>query len=226
MQNIKTRKILGYDDVAACSPGENHEPLVDIRTYDRGVQTEYFKPDMQPYTGNAMFLRDTVAKKLGRIDSRLARKNLQLKVVYGYRHPKVQEMYFRKRRQELALQFPDLTDDQLNRRTHDFVAVPEVAGHPTGGAVDLTITDMSGRELDMGSHIADYSDHDKIRTFTSKISSEQDANRHFLHDLMTSEGFAPFYGEWWHFSYGDREWGAFYGFEKSMYDSLDYMIAT
>lgn len=226
MQNIKARKILGYDDVAICAPNENGEPLVDIRDYDRGVQTEYYKSDMQPYTGDAMYLRDAVAKKLALIDSQLADKDLRVKVVYGYRHPKVQEMYFQKRKQELARQFPKLSSDQLDHRTHDFVAMPDVAGHPTGGAVDLTVTDMSGRELDMGTHIADYDDHDKIKTFSSKINSKQAANRRFLHDLMTKEGFAPFYGEWWHFSYGDREWGAFYGFEKSLYDSLDFIMTA
>ncbi|MDR3125675.1 MAG: hypothetical protein LBU20_01195 [Candidatus Nomurabacteria bacterium] len=27
---------------------------------------------------------------------------------------------------------------------------------------------------------------------------------------MMSQGFAPYDGEWWHFSYGDREWAAWY----------------
>jgi len=31
-------------------------------------------------------------------------------------------------------------------------------------------------------------------------------NRQLLHDLMVKEGFAPFYGEWWHFFLWDREW--------------------
>ena len=34
---------------------------------------------------------------------------------------------------------------------------------------------------------------------------------------MVAEGFAPFDGEWWHFSYGDREWAAFYGLSQTLY---------
>lgn len=48
-------------------------------------------------------------------------------------------------------------------------------------------------------------------------SPEQAQRRSLLHDLMVAEDFAPFYGEWWHFSYGDREWAAFYNVEKAMY---------
>lgn len=35
---------------------------------------------------------------------------------------------------------------------------------------------------------------------------QQKENRFLLQDLMLLVGFAPYYGEWWHFSYGDREW--------------------
>lgn len=34
------------------------------------------------------------------------------------------------------------------------------------------------------------------------------------------ENFAPYYGEWCHFSYGDREWAAFYGQAKTLYAPL------
>jgi hypothetical protein len=53
---------------------------------------------------------------------------------------------------ELLTQFqadPSLDSDLLIERTHLFVALPTVAGHPTGGAVDLTIA-CSGEELDLG----------------------------------------------------------------------------
>jgi D-alanyl-D-alanine dipeptidase len=37
---------------------------------------------------------------------------------------------------------------------------------------------------------------------------------------MVAAGFAPFYGEWWHFSYGDREWAAVYGEPAALYGPL------
>jgi D-alanyl-D-alanine dipeptidase len=37
---------------------------------------------------------------------------------------------------------------------------------------------------------------------------------------MTSVGFAPFDGEWWHFSYGDREWAYFYKKKNALYGQI------
>ena len=90
-----------------------------------------------------------------------------------------------------------------------------------GGAIDLTITSSQG-DLDMGTMIGDFTDSDKIKTFAKNISQAQKENRQLLHDLMLKENFAPFYGEWWHFSYGDKEWAAFYGHQKSLYSILDF----
>lgn len=58
--------------------------------------------------------------------------------------------------------------------------------------------------------IVNFSDPQKIQTFSDEISGQQATNRKFLHDYMVGQGFSPFYGEWWHFSYGDREYGAIY----------------
>ena len=75
----------------------------------------------------------------------------------------------------------------------------------------------------MGSSIANYSNLDIIKTYAAGLSANQIANRRRLHDAMIAEGFAPFYGEWWHFSYGDREWAAFYG-RTALYGPVDFRI--
>jgi len=38
---------------------------------------------------------------------------------------------------------------------------------------------------------------------------------------MVEAGFAPFTGEWWHFSYGDREWAAIWGRDAAIYEQLE-----
>jgi zinc D-Ala-D-Ala dipeptidase len=220
VQNLKSRKILGYEDLAACAPGESTEPLVDIRKYDAQIQAQHVKKDMLPYVGDVMMVRDEVAKKVARVNEALMQEGLRVKVVYGYRHPDIQNKYFNRRRNELKTEFPNLSSNELDRLTHDFVAIPEVAGHPTGGAVDLVPVDEKGKVLDMGTKIADYTDTDAIRTFSKRVSPDQRQNRMVLHDLMIREGFAPFYGEWWHFSFGDREWAAFYGKKKALYGPI------
>ena len=178
---------------------------------------------MKSIAGEEIYVRSSVAEKLNKVNLALKKINqdYRLKIVYGYRHPDIQKKYFDKRKKELTLQNPNLSPEQSKGLTHNFVAAPEVAGHVVGGAIDLTITSSQG-DLDMGTMIGDFTDSDKIKTFAKNISQAQKENRQLLHDLMLKENFAPFYGEWWHFSYGDKEWAAFYGHQKSLYSILDF----
>lgn len=219
--SVAPRKILTYDELVKIQPGNKTEKLVDARLYDPTIICRYDKHDMKQYTGNTMLVRDSVAKKLARVNSALQIDNYTLKVVYGYRHPDVQQAYFDKRRKAIRQDQPSLSDEDVKKHTHNFVAVPDVAGHPTGGAVDVTIVDETGEELDMGLPIADYSDPSKMKTFADNITRRQNNNRQLLHDLMLSQGFAPFYGEWWHFSYGDQEWAVFYQKKTSLFGPVD-----
>ena len=217
-----SRRILGYDDITRVPSGISTEPLLDVQAFDVSIIAQYHKYDMLPYTGERILVRRALAKKLAAVNRNLQRQGFTLKVVYGYRHPEVQETYFKNRKDKLAQESPSLSEEQLNRLTHSFVAVPDVAGHPTGGAVDLTIVDTKGNDIDMGTPIADYTDPEKIRTFAEGLTDRQAQYRKLLHDTMVTQGFAPFYGEWWHFSYGDREWAAFYGKKIALYGAISW----
>lgn len=222
MENyLVSHKILGYDDLKAVDAGFSPEPLVDVRTYDARILAEYNKDDMRPYTGDIILVRDALAQKLADVNDELETSDLRLKIVYGYRHPNVQQAYFDKRQSEIKAISPELEGEALERYTHNFVAVPDVAGHPAGAAVDVTVVDAQGNEIDMGTGIADYSDPLLIHTFDPRITQEQRNNRLVLHDLMVDQGFAPFYGEWWHFSYGDREWAAFNHKKIALYGAIE-----
>ena len=72
----------------------------------------------------------------------------------------------------------------------------------------------------IGGEIADFSYLDRLSTYSSVVSLEQTNRRLLLHDLMIAEGFAPFYGEWWHFAYGDREWATFYHLSEALYSPV------
>jgi len=219
------RKIITYQELAAISEGENKEPLVDVRRYDPTIIAQYKKKDMLFYTGERIFVRDTVARKLARANRTLRKiGKFRLEVVYGYRHPDVQKKYFEQRRAELRASRPSLTDEELDILTHNFIAIPSVAGHPTGGAIDVTIVDAVGDDLDFGTQIADFKNTERIKTFAKALSNKQKKNRLLLHDILVREGFAPFYGEWWHFSYGDLEWACFYGKTKSIYSTIKFKV--
>lgn len=78
--------------------------------------------------------------------------------------------------------------------------------HSTGAAVDLTIVDEFGRELDMGSLI---DEHENAHPDAFEESEHPDAgtfqrNRDTLKAFMESVGFSRLAHEWWHFSLGDQ----------------------
>ncbi|MDD5249855.1 MAG: M15 family metallopeptidase [Rhodocyclaceae bacterium] len=81
--------------------------------------------------------------------------------------------------------------------------------HGTGAAVDLTLEDASGREIDMGSPIDEttarsYPDH--FANAAAPFMQAFHDNRQLLDKVMTAAGFRRHRHEWWHFSLGDQMW--------------------
>lgn len=218
---MKNNTILTYDDVKKIKGGRSSEKLVGAQSFDKTITVQYEKFDMVAYTGFEILVRETVARKLAMVNKQLKIKyDLRLKIVYGYRSIEVQTSYFMKKQTELQLANPELSPEKLAVLTHNFVAVPEVAGHVTGGAVDVTLVDANGITCDMGTKIADFTDEIRIKTFATGITANQRRLRQILLNEMMAVGFAPFLGEWWHFSYGDKEWAAYYGKSKGPYDPI------
>lgn len=216
MNNIVNKTILKYSDVKIIKSGDSTEPLVDVRKYCADITTNQGDGKTSLYDGTTILVRDTVAKKLANISSKL-KNNMRLNIACGYRDPKIQRNIFKRERAKILNQNPGISSDYADELTHALIAVPDVAGHTVGGAVDITIIDSNDTPLDMGTDIADFNSPDKIATYSSLLTKKQSDNRKLLHDLMISENFAPFYGEWWHFSYGDKEWAAFYNHDKAIY---------
>lgn len=81
----------------------------------------------------------------------------------------------------------------------EYVADPKKGSiHNRGGAVDITLVDLNGKELDMGTtfdHFGPEAHHDY-----ENLSEEIKDNRKFLRNTMTSFGFRIFESEWWHYN--------------------------
>ncbi|MFL6671826.1 MAG: M15 family metallopeptidase [Massilia sp.] len=82
--------------------------------------------------------------------------------------------------------------------------------HSYGMALDITILDESGAELDMGTGFDDMTDLShpaKEPGFLAegKLTGQQVANRQLLRDAMFHAGFLGINTEWWHFDCGDRD---------------------
>lgn len=81
--------------------------------------------------------------------------------------------------------------------------------HSFGMAVDITLVDAAGAELDMGTPFDDLSERSHPALEDKFVASgilqvEHLQNRHLLKDAMTHAGFRSINTEWWHFDCGDR----------------------
>ncbi|QIH40058.1 M15 family metallopeptidase [Flavobacterium sp. Sr18] len=70
--------------------------------------------------------------------------------------------------------------------------------HNRGGAVDITLVDRFGKELDMGTSF-DFFGREASHNYLN-VSEEVKKNRIVLKTIMTSNGFNSFDSEWWHYN--------------------------
>lgn len=76
--------------------------------------------------------------------------------------------------------------------------------HNRGAAVDLTIVDSTGTELDMGTEF-DYFGKEAHHTYTEHSDTIQ-TNRDLLKSTMESVGFSSIRTEWWHYSFKGKSY--------------------
>lgn len=80
----------------------------------------------------------------------------------------------------------------------DYIMPPDKGSHHTRGvAIDLTLVDATGQELDMGTGFDDLSP--RAHHGAPSVSPEVAANRYLLLGIMTTAGWDFFRNEWWHY---------------------------
>jgi D-alanyl-D-alanine dipeptidase len=80
-----------------------------------------------------------------------------------------------------------------------YVADPQKGSiHNRGGAVDITLVDIKGKELDMGTSF-DYFGIEASHKYNN-LSETVKENRKLLRHVMTTANFNPFESEWWHYN--------------------------
>ena len=132
-----------------------------------------------------------------------------LTLVEGYRSPARQKALWDQQLSAVRGAYPNISVEEVERLTRLRIAQPSPigGGHQTGGAVDVTLTDTEGMELDMGTCVQEFT---KLTPMYSKpLPTDVRKRRHILCRAMERAGFANYPGEWWHFSYGDRIWAAY-----------------
>jgi D-alanyl-D-alanine dipeptidase len=219
--NMLKRIIVSRGERLSVNPSDNGELMVKADTYDPAMVVKPALPDMRPFTGDDIYVREGVAKMLARANRKLQMAGYYLIVGYGYRKREIQEKYWEEAIVLVKKKHHDWTDEQIEDEADKHAADPQVAGHVTGGCVDVTIG-KDGAPVDMGVPLDEIpAGEEKIKTFGECISGEQMSNRMMLYQVMTEAGFMPFFGEYWHFMYGDREWAYFSGLSESLYGNKD-----
>jgi D-alanyl-D-alanine dipeptidase len=216
-------KMLKYADYANVPVIEVEEIVLFEAVPQQGVlRVEHTDAQMSELTGGSVYVRRPVVDLLYWAGQELKNldRTLTLKVVYGFRALELQTQLFEQAKAALAEQYPD--PDQLVEEAHRQVAVPSVAGYPTGGAVAVDIL-RDGLPVDMGTAAMEAS-RDSF-TFSPFVSREAWDHRQLLRRAMMAAGFAPYDGEWWHFSYGDKEWARFYRKPGALYDQVSFADA-
>ncbi len=160
--------------------------LVEITKIDPtlAVDLKYAKKDnflkKSVYPVKKAVLQLEVAKKLAEANSEFHKYGLTIKVWDAYRPLSVQKMMWK-----------IMPDD-------DFVANPSHGSvHNRGAAVDITLIDKNGINVEMPSDFDDFTE--KAFIDYSGASAQAIKNREFLAGIMMKHGFTRLKSEWWHF---------------------------
>ncbi|MFI9307371.1 M15 family metallopeptidase [Streptomyces triculaminicus] len=199
--------------VAAIGVQECGEPLVDVR---RSVLlVDGSRSDAE---GAFAHLREGVLERLLAAQTGLP-DGVRLLVVGGYRPPALQARYFEEYAAALRALNPAWSDDEVRVRASRYVAPPEIGPHTAGAAVDLTLADAGGRELDLGTrtNAMPEESHGACYTAATNISARARELRQVLGTTLASAGLVNYPSEWWHWSFGDRYWALLTGATSALY---------
>jgi len=163
--------------------------LVNIQELDSTILIDVRYATENNFTGQRLYeiakvyLIKKAAEALVKANKYLKEKyNLRLKVYDGYRPLSVQK--------KMWAIMPD----------ERYVANPiKGSRHNRGCAVDLTLVDSFGNELDMGTPYDDFTEKSHIDY--KNLPPEVLRNRRILQEAMTKFNFTPMRTEWWHFDY-------------------------
>jgi len=167
-----------FSDVAALDPSIK----LDIRyaTADNFTKSKI-------YDCPRCLLRPEAAKALVKAHKALQKKGLGLKMFDCYRPRPYQQR---------------LWDKVPNP---DYVTPPAKGSmHSRGAAVDLTIVDEKGNELDMGTPYDFFGK--EAHTDNMNLPAPVLANRRLLRETLEAVGFKGIRTEWWHFSFQGKNY--------------------
>ena len=204
---------------------DNNEKLISIPNDVDFIEPHPYLALGAPYKSRRRIwsLRKGVVSRLVRANNYLQtiHKNYSLILYDSWRPIEVQSYMFylayksECKRRGLELQSNDMNSyPEIIKEVKRFWAYPSFDDkfpppHSTGGAIDLTIKDSSGKLIEMGCEIDNMhssASPDFYKDRKSKESKIWDERRNLLKQVMLKFDFVQHPNEWWHFSYGDQLW--------------------
>lgn len=193
---------------------ENGEPLVLLNgMHPKILVASQYHLQGIPFATPEQFARQGVADRLVEA-ARILPDETSLVIWDAWRSLEVQQSLFDTFKEQLHQAHEDWDDERLITETQTYVSLPSrVASRPsphnTGGAIDLSLCDMSGNPLPMGvpfDHFGPESAANYLESHqdSNGLSPEARANRRILYHAMTQAGFSSYHEEIWHFDFGNQ----------------------
>ncbi|MDQ5913898.1 MAG: zinc D-Ala-D-Ala dipeptidase [Patescibacteria group bacterium] len=198
------------------------EPVWNTQDRFEGPLYRHYISKNPGYKG--VYVRSSVVDKLKKAESDIPDRWILI-VRAGHRPVAIQRALFTMVRDELRKVHSSLKEAELTELTREYVADPsqKASPHCVGSAIDIEAVDsVSGQLIDFGSPMNEDSEISNLHS--SLVSKDQYENRLKLLSLMLKVGFAPLQSEWWHYSYGDQNWAAFYSEPNSIYDTREIEV--
>lgn len=204
---------------------DNGEKLIDFPKDFLRVPMYY---DMGLTSDASMQLREGTVEALVKAKKHLP-NGWNFLIWDGYRPLKLQQKLYDDLTASRHTEHPEWDEKRLANEVEKFVKYASYdpscpSPHNTGGAVDLTIIDGSGKELDMGTMFDEFTEKSYSWDEDGNeigVSSEESSNRKILREILMEEGFGPYQWEWWHFNFGNLGWAEHYGKDIAFYGSLE-----
>ncbi len=164
--------------------------MVEVTSVDPRIVIDLRYATPNNFSGEQLYpvarclLRRSVAERLKRVQDRLEPQGLRIKIYDAYRPLSVQK--------KMWAIVPD----------EGYVANPAKGSrHNRGCAVDVTLVDAAGRELEMPTEYDNFTERAHRNYAGGSEASRR--NRQLLEDAMHAEGFVGLKTEWWHFDAPD-----------------------
>jgi D-alanyl-D-alanine dipeptidase len=204
--------LISDERVRAIEVRECAEPLVDLRG---ALRVDGRRGDPR---GDYALTREGVRDRLVQADRALP-AGINLLIIEAYRPVRLQLEIFDGYRSSLQAADPGLSLAEAERLASRYVAPLATAPHVCGAAIDLTLVDASGEEVDLGCpEGATPEESDGGCYFAApRISARARENRAMLAEALGSAGMVNYATEWWHWSYGDRYWAQLTGSPYAVY---------